>query len=132
MANIKKLQMWNSICADARIGVSKSLFGLCTKATFIPTDSPIEAFTAEYSAADGQQLKRILDSDSDKLPKAIGSFQPKSTVNGNFMAEVCASQDGQFLAVQLFQFMQMNYEAVTGVRVFDGENAKALKHLLSE
>ncbi len=28
MSNIKNMQMWNDICADARISISKSLFGL--------------------------------------------------------------------------------------------------------
>ena len=37
MANIKNLQMWNDICADARISISKSMLGLKTTATYIPT-----------------------------------------------------------------------------------------------
>ena len=43
MANIKNLQMWNTICVDARISISKSLFGLHTTATYNPTNSVIDA-----------------------------------------------------------------------------------------
>ena len=65
MANIKNLQMWNTICSDA-----------------------------------------------------IGNFHPKATVNGNYMAEVCSSRDGEFLAVLLFQFVQLSYAPVTDVLIF--------------
>ena len=129
MANIKNMQMWNSICADARISISKSMFGLRTTATFSPTNSVIDANTFEYSPADGEHLKRLLDMPREKLPSAIGDFRPKPTVNGNYMAEVCASRDGAFLAVQLFQFIRMSYEPVTDVLVFEGDDARVVKQM---
>lgn len=43
MANIKNLQMWNTICADARVSISKSLFGLRTTATYTLSNSVIDA-----------------------------------------------------------------------------------------
>ena len=129
MANIKNMQMWNSICADARISISKSMFGLRTIATFSPTNSVIDANTFEYSPADGEHLKRLLDMPREKLASAIGDFRPKPTVNGNYMAEVCASRDGAFLAVQLFQFIRMSYEPVTDVLVFEGDDARVVKQM---
>ena len=129
MANIKNLQMWNSICADARISISKSLFGLSTTATFSPTNSVIDANTFEYSPADGERLKRLLETPREKLSAAIGDFRPKATVNGNYMAEVCASRDGAFLAVQLHQFTRMSYEPVTNVLLFEGDDARMMKQL---
>lgn len=131
MANIKNLQMWDSICADARISISKSLFGLRTTATYNPTNSVVDAKTYEYSPADGERLKRLLETSREKLSEAIGDFRPKATVNGNFMAEVCASDDGAFLAVQLFQFIRMSYEPVTEVLFFEGTDAKALGQLFA-
>ena len=121
--------MWNSICADARISISKSMFGLRTIATFSPTNSVIDANTFEYSPADGEHLKRLLDMPREKLASAIGDFRPKPTVNGNYMAEVCASRDGAFLAVQLFQFIRMSYEPVTDVLVFEGDDARVVKQM---
>lgn len=129
MANIKNMQMWNSICADARISISKSLFGLRTTATFSPTNSVIDSNTFEYSPADGERLKRLLDTPREKLAAAIGDFRPKATVNGNYMAEVCASRDGAFLAVQLHQFTRMSYEPVTDVLLFEGDDARMMKQL---
>ena len=121
--------MWNSICADARISISKSLFGLRTTATFSPTNSVIDTNTFEYSPADGERLKRLLDTPREKLSAAIGDIRPKATVNGNYMAEVCASRDGAFLAVQLHQFTRMSYEPVTNVLLFEGDDARMMKQL---
>ena len=129
MANIKNMQMWKDICADARISISRSMFGLRTTATFSPTNSVIDANTFEYSPADGERLKRLLDTPREKLAEAIGNFRPKATVNGNYMAEVCASRDGAFLAVQLHQFIRMSYEPVTDVLVFEGYDARTIKQL---
>jgi hypothetical protein len=129
MANIKHLQMWNSICADARVSVSKSLFGLRSKATFSPTNSIIDANIFEYSPADGERIKHLLEILHEKKVDAIGDFHPKTTVNGNYMAEVCASRDGVFLAVQLFQFTHMSYEPVTEVLIFEGDEAHAVAKL---
>lgn len=121
--------MWKDVCADARISISRSMFGLRTTATFSPTNSVIDANTFEYSPADGERLKRLLDTPREKLAEAIGNFRPKATVNGNYMAEVCASRDGAFLAVQLHQFIRMSYEPVTDVLVFEGYDARTIKQL---
>ncbi len=121
--------MWDSICADARISISKSLFGLRTTATFKPTNSVIDANTFEYSPEDGKRVKNILDMPKEKIVDAIGNFCPKTADYGNYKAEVCTSRDGGFLAVQLFQFEKLNYEPVTGVLIFEGKEAAAISKL---
>jgi hypothetical protein len=65
----------------------------------------------------------------DRFASAIGDFHPKSIVNGNYMAEVCASRDGAFVAVQLLQFTHMSYEPVTDVLTFEGKAARAIMQL---
>ena len=79
MANIKNLQMWNTICADARIGVSKSLFALCSKVVFKPTNSVINAKVLEYSSEDGKRIKHILESPKEKLVTMAGESVLKPT-----------------------------------------------------
>ena len=123
MANIKNFQMWNTICSDDRIGIRKSLFGMRTTAIYNPTNSVIDAKSFEYSPADGERLKRLLESPAEQLSERMGDFRPKATVNGNYMVEVCQSHDGAFLAVQLFQFISMSYEPVTEVLLFEGSAA---------
>ena len=131
MANIKNLQMWNTICADARISISKSLLGLRTTATYTPTNSIVDAKSFEFSPADGDRLKRLLEAPKEKIAAAIDGFRPKATINGNYIAELCVSRDGQFLAVQLLQFIHMSYEPVTSVLIFEGNDAIALRTLFA-
>ena len=129
MANIKNLQMWNDICADARISISKSMLGLKTTATYVPTQSVINARTIEYTPQDGDRIRRILESSVNELAKAIGDFRPKEVPNGNYMLEVARSRDGQFVALLLQQFTRMSYEPVTKTLFFEGEAAKVISQL---
>ena len=129
MANIKNLQMWKSICADSRIGISKSFFGLKTSITYLPTQSVINAKILEYAQKDGERLLRILQTQQDKLSEAVSDFHPKEVYNGNYMLEVCSSSDGQFVGLLLKQFSQITYEPVTEALFFEGDKAKAISRL---
>ncbi len=130
MANITSLQIWDEICTDARLGVSKSLFGLKTTVTYRPTGSKLDANIAGYSPADGAQLKRIIENFHESTVKDLGNFRPKPVPNGNYQVEVCASQDGEYLAVMMYQFIHLGYEPVTGMHTFEGEKARLLKQIL--
>ena len=130
MANITSLQIWDEICTDARLCVSKSLFGLRTTVTYRPTGSKLDANIAGYSPADGAQLKRIIENFHESNVKDLGNFRPKPVLNGNYQVEVCASQDGEYLAVMMYQFIHLGYEPVTGMHTFEGEKARLLKQIL--
>lgn len=129
MANIKNMQMWNDICTDARISINKSLFGLRSTAVYNSTGSIIDARVLEYSPADGEQLLRILCSPREDLAKIIGNFCPKPITNGNYMAEVCTSRDGNFLAVRLLQFSILNYVPLTSTFIFEGGDASIVSKM---
>lgn len=121
--------MWNTICADARIGVSKSLFGLCSKVVFKPTNSVIKAKVLEYSSEDGKRIKHILESHKEKLATMVGESVLKPTLNGSCLLEVVASQDGAFAAIQLFQFSQLSYVPATDVMIYEGNDASFVMKL---
>lgn len=129
MSNIKNLQMGKTICNDTRISIVSSLFGLMTKATYIPTNSVIDARTMELSPSDGNTLLHILQSPAEQMAKLVSGFHPKSVPNGNYMAELCISRDGQFVAIQLLQYHNMNYEPVTDVLVYEGETAGIVRQM---
>lgn len=129
MANIKNLQMWNDICADARISISKSMLGLKTTAVYVPTQSVIDVRTIEYSPQDGDRLRSILSIPRKDLAEAINGFRPKDVPNGNYMMEVCRSRDGQFVALLLQQFTRMSYEPVTDTIFFEGADAQIISQL---
>lgn len=126
MANIKNLQMWNTICKDLRIDISKSMFGLKTKVIYKKSGSPIKARTIEYSPIDGEKLKLILNTPAEQMTKVIGDYRPKPIVNGNYMIEICMSVDKQFIALQLFQFNRMNYEPIMDILTLEGKEAETI------
>jgi hypothetical protein len=129
MANIKNMQMWKDICADARIRISKSLFGLKATAVYEPTQSIIDVCTIEYTPQDGDRLRRILSAPRENLAEAIDGFRPKEVPNGNYMLEVARSRDGLFVALLLQQFTRMSYEPVTDTLFFEGDNASIICQL---
>lgn len=121
--------MWKDICADARIRISKSLFGLKATAVYVPTQSVIDACTIEYTPQDGDRLRHILSASREDLAKAIDGFRPKEVPNGNYMLEVGRSRDGQFVALLLQQFTRLSYEPVTDLLFFEGDDANIISQL---
>ena len=126
MSNIKNLQMWNDICHDARISVKKSMFGLCSTVIYNPTGSIVDARIIELSHTDGNRLRQILNTSGIELERIIGDYRPKPITNGNFMAEVCTSRDGAFLAIKLLQFSVLSYQSVTDTLIFEGDDARSV------
>lgn len=123
--------MCYAISTDARISVKKPFFKLCPIVVYNRTDSIVDARVIELSPADGNYLRwHILCASPGKVAEAIGDFRPKPIINGNYLAEVCSSRDGEFLAIQLLQFSSMNYEPVTDVIIYEGDDALALKSIL--
>lgn len=131
MANIKNLQMWKTICSDSRICISTSFFGLKTTATYLPTNSIIDAYTKEYSPQNGDRLKRILLSPHNNLEDAVGNFHPEAIPNGNYLLEICQSRDKQFAALLLLQYNHLCYEPVTEEIIFEGIEADLICRLFS-
>lgn len=129
MANIKNMQMWKDVCADARISIKTSMLGLKTTAVYVATQSIIDARTIEYSPQDGDRLRRILSTQKEDLAKAINGFRPKEVSNGNYKLEIIRSRDGQFIALLLQQFLQMSYEPVTSTLFYEGADAQIISQL---
>lgn len=132
MSSIKNLQMGSTICADSRIGISKSLLGLRTTATYLPTSSIVDSRVIGYSPADGERLKQILALPRSEMSKAIGDFRPKPVDNANYLLEVCTSRDGRFVALLLLHYVLMGYEPVTDVLCFEDMEAYIVSRLFNK
>lgn len=129
MSNIKNLQMWKDICTDNRIYISKSLCGLKTTATYVPTNSIIDTKTIGFSPTDGNRLREILYGSHEKRMEAIGNFHPIAIPNGHYLLEIARSRDGMFLVLLLNQFLRLNYEPVTHAFIFEGDEANLVWRL---
>ena len=130
MTTFKKLQMANTICADSRVDIRKSFFGLCTTLTYKPTQSIIDARQIELTQPEGDHLSRLMNAGSDTLLKAASSTKLKPIVNGNYRLDACISRDHQFVALQLLKYMQLNYEPVTDIMIFEHDEAQRISAML--
>jgi len=131
MASFNKLAMAAAVASQSYIDIRSTLFGLCRKIIYTPTQSPVRPMMQEYSPASGDQLQRLLKLPVEKWAaemKAHGKPQP--TAIGKFRLEACLSDDRQFCAVQLTCFGDTYYEPVTEPIFFQGDEAKLAAAIL--
>lgn len=121
MANIKRMRMGSTICADARIDIKKGFLGLFTKYIYRPTESLLEAYELELSPEQGGRLLRILQ--GEQPAQHMEGVCLKPIDNGSYLLEAVRSQDGQFAALHLLHWTQLNYEPVSPILIFEGDDA---------
>ena len=109
MTKIKNLEMASAISNNNDITINTTLFGLCEKATYVPTGSRIKAQTFEYSPMNGERLSILLNSNIDEINRQLDrGIMVRSTPVGNMRAEICHSADRQFLAVNLLRLISFS------------------------
>ena len=124
--------MANAISNNNDITINTTLFGLCEKATYVPTGSRIKAQTFEYSPMNGERLSILLNSNIDEINRQLNrGIMVRSTPVGNMRAEVCQSADRHFLAVNLLRFSNFRYDPVGEVKVFRGHDAEIVSRLFA-
>ena len=124
--------MANAISNTNDITINTTLFGLCEKATYVPTGSRIKAQTFEYSPMNGERLSILLNSNIDEINRQLNrGIIVRSTPVGNIRAEVCQSADRHFLAVNLLRFSNFRYDPVGEVKVFRGHDAEIVSRLFA-
>lgn len=122
--------MANAISNNNDITINTILFGLCEKATYVPTGSRIKAQTFEYSPMNGERLSILLNSNIDEINRQLNrGIMVRSTPVGNIRAEVCQSADRHFLAVNLLRFSNFRYDPVGEVKFFRGHDAEVVSRL---
>ena len=122
--------MANAISNNNDITINTTLFGLCEKATYVPTGSRIKAQTFEYSPMNGERLSILLNSNIDEINRQLDrGIMVRSTPVGNMRAEICQSADRHFLAVNLLRFSNFRYDPVGEVKFFRGHDAEVVSRL---
>ena len=129
MSSIKNLEMANALSALSCVTIKKSLFG--QTAVYEPTQSPLKVKTLEYAPAEGERMERLLKLPMGNLMLDIQkNGKPQPTVIGHHRLEVCVSKDQQFVALQLFAFVDFKYNAVTELLTYEGDNAAVILQLI--
>lgn len=132
MTKIKNLEMAATISNNNDITINTSFFGLCEKVTYVPTGSRVKAQTFEYSPINGERLGILLDSDTDEINRQLNrGVTVRATPVGNVRAEICQSEDRQFLAVNLLRFSNFRYDPVGEVKFFHGHDAEVACRLFA-
>ena len=122
--------MASAISNNNDITINTTLFGLCEKATYVPTGSRIKAQTFEYSPMNGERLSILLNSNIDEINRQLNrGIMVRSTPVGNMRAEICQSADRHFLAVNLLRFSYFRYDPVGEVKFFCGHDAEVVSRL---
>ena len=125
MTKITKLEMATTISNEKDITISKSFFGFCEKAIYTPTGSLIKANTYEYSQSNGERLITLVDNGIEELEKQLErGIVIKDTPVGHIRAEVCVSNDHQFMALNILKFSNFEYVPVGLPRLFRGHDAE--------
>ena len=130
MKKKKNLEMAATISNNNDITINTSFFGLCEKVTYVPTGSRVKAQTFEYSPINGERLGILLDSNTDEINRQLNrGVTVRATSVGNVRAEICQSDDRQFLAVNLLRFSNFRYDPVGEVKVIRGHDAEVVSRL---
>ena len=99
---------------------------LSTRKVYLPTGSLVKEQALFFDLKYLDDLKQLIDS---------GHFSSdlhlKSEASGNIRFDVMLSDDHEFAAVQLFQFVPYHYESVTPVRYYVGAEASQLALFLA-
>lgn len=128
MANIKNMRMGDTICADARVSITKGLLGLTTKYMYKPTGSTLKGVVMELGDNQGRRLRGIIEG-TGALAKMLTDFRLKEADFGPYLLEAVRSLDGKFVALYLLHYEILNYEPVAPVRIFEGEEAQVLSQI---
>ena len=129
MENISKMEMATALFNQIYIKTEKNFFGLKTKITYAPTNSPVVGTALEFAPAEGQKAKAILEASPAELDAVLQkNGRPKTSDNGNMKLNLCYSRDHEFAAFHLQQFSGFEYHTVVETRFATGDEAKKLLH----
>lgn len=129
MENISKMEMATALFNQIYIKTEKAFFGLKTKVTYAPTNSPVVGTSLEYSPAEGQKAKAILEASPAELDAVLQkNGRPQTSDNGNMKLNLCYSRDHEFATFHLQQFSGFEYHTVIETKFATGNEAKKLLH----
>ena len=131
MANIKNLAMADAIAANPNISVKKGFLGLTTNIVYKPTQSPVRVVTTEFTQDNGTRMRQLLTLPATRLAEELSAKgRPSDTAVGPVLMEALVSRDRRFAAVQLFRYAGSDREALTDLRIAEGDEAAALAQLI--
>lgn len=125
MPSFKSMEISKELSNDNRLSIKYSLFGILSKVTYQPTHSKIVSKKIEYTQEDGGKLERAINANADNRIRQFSNMGKLREAHlGNYLLEICHSEDREFAAMRLFKFAQLVYQPVTDVCIIEGSDAK--------
>ena len=131
MTSISNLEMAKALSSHPHVTIKRVFFSFIQRAIYQPTLSTIDVHIQDYTSEMGAKWEKILNTPEAQLKeviKQVGEIQ-KADIS-NMRLEACISRDRQFLALQLFRFVDFQYHPMTEARFFEGEQVKLFESLL--
>ncbi len=126
MANINSMTMSADLVKDQRVNKQKSFFGLSTTWTYAPTGSKLKPFKFEYSPEGGKAVEQAINASEDKRVDLLAKLHVDHVSMGNYMLEAVRSDDGQFVAMRLYQYQSLRFQPVSPLCLLEGDDAAKL------
>ncbi len=130
MASYKHMEMAKALSNDSRIAIRSGFLGFGTKLSYLPTGAKISLIVNEYAADMAGRLTRLLQKDGGEWRLEVENGKLPTVPVGQFRLEAAYSQDGEYLALQLFRFVDFTYSPNTDMVVYEGDDAKAVFSVL--
>ena len=131
MANFNHMEIASTVAAHPNIYVKHGFLGFSTKVYYRPSLSEVDCIRNYYTIATGNALLQFLTKFQNN-PNCAENAQLKMEFdpNGNYCMEMCASHDRQFIALQLFRYSDLEYNAITDIIILEGREAELLCRVL--
>lgn len=123
MANINSMAMSTDLANDLRVNKRKSLFGLSTTWTYAPTGSKLKPFKYEYTPEGGKAVENAMNAAPEKRADLLVHLEVDHVSMGNYLLEAVCSDDGQFVALRLYQYQQLRFQPVSPLCLLEGDDA---------
>ena len=88
----------------------------------------MKSYIKEYSPADGERIVKILTRPVSEIDSAKTERFTESAI-GQYMLEMCLSEDRKFAALQLQRFSDFSFKPVSELKVYEGDSAAAIASL---
>lgn len=125
------LAMSTDVAQQKCISVKKSFFGLFTTATFKPTASKLKCEMLYYNTEYANLLLQLLRSKGKELEQVLAQPKPTEDFNGGERLDCSYSDDGSFVALQLFHYADFQFFPRTEVFYFYGTEALQILDFLN-
>jgi len=130
MANFNKLAMSAELLSRNDLRVTSTMLGLSKKLVYITTGATVNVKRYNFNPEAVSHLQRVIESEGKELTAAVKACRVQQLEIGNIELDACISTDKRFVALQLLQFSDYSYHAISKVAFYEGDQAQLVASIL--